>query len=73
MRKTNAQIGADKLFIDSCPDPDNFYRCMYRESREPTQAGFLQDTKYQLEINKPLYRVQFALLPSKADAVSSYS
>lgn len=55
MRKMNPQIGADNFFIDSCPDPDNFYRSMYRQSRKPTQAGFLQDMKYQIEINKHHY------------------
>lgn len=73
MRKMNPQIGADKIFTDSCPDPDNFYRYMYRQSRKPTQACYLQYMKYQIEMNKPLYHVQFSLLPSEAEPVSSYS
>lgn len=73
MMKTNPQIDADKLFADSCPDPDNFYRCKYRQSRKPTQAGYLQNAKYQIEMNKPFYHVQFSPLLSEAEAVSSYS
>lgn len=39
MRKMHPQIGADKHFTDSSPDPDNFYKYMYRQSRQPTQTG----------------------------------
>lgn len=68
MKKMNPKNGADKIFVDSCPDLDNM----------PTytgwaQSGFLKDMKYQTEINMPLSHMQFSLLPSQAEAVSNYS
>ena len=73
MAHLQCPIRQQKLFTDSCPDPDNFYRCTYRQSRKPTQAGFLQFMKYQIEVNKPTSHAQFSLLPSAAKAVSGYS
>lgn len=47
------------------------YLCIQAEQK--TQSGFLKDMKYQTEISKPLSHVQFLLLSSQAEAVSSYS